>query len=99
MNLALFLRSFALVFLAELGDKTQLTTLGLASSAAGSSRPHLSIFLGSALALVCTSAVAALAGAWIAAHVNMRYVKLASALMFFVFGALMLREAIAGFRA
>jgi putative Ca2+/H+ antiporter (TMEM165/GDT1 family) len=95
MNLALLLRSFALVFLAELGDKTQLTTLGLASSSAGTARPHLSIFLGSALALVCTSAIAALAGAWISSHVDMRYVKLASALLFFVFGALMFREALA----
>lgn len=99
MNIALLLRSFALVFLAELGDKTQLTTLGLASSTQGTGHPQLSIFLGSALALVCTSAIAALFGAWISKHVPMQYVKLASAVLFFVFGAILLREAIAGFKA
>ena len=99
MNLALLLRSFALVFLAELGDKTQLTTLGLASSAQGDSHPQFSIFLGSALALVCTSAIAAVFGAWISKHVPMQYVKLASAVLFFVFGVLLLREALAEFKA
>ncbi len=99
MSIPLFLRAFALIFLAELGDKTQLTTLGLASTTQGGSHPQLAIFLGSALALVCTSAVAALFGAWISRHVPMQYVKLASAILFFVFGALLLREAIAAFKA
>jgi len=91
--LPLLLRAFGLVFLAELGDKTQLSTLGLAS-AAGRTTPHpqLAIFLGSALALVCTSALAAACGAWISAHVNLRYVKIASGALFLVFGALYLRE-------
>lgn len=92
--LQLFLKAFGLVFLAEMGDKTQLTTLGMASSANGSiSHPVLWIFCGSALALVCTSAIAALCGGWISAHVNLKYVKIASGLMFLVFGALYLREA------
>lgn len=91
----LLLKSFALVFVAEMGDKTQLSTLALASSAeAGAKHPQLAVFLGSALALVCTSAVAALCGAWIARHMNLRYVKIAAALLFFVFGAVYLREGI-----
>ena len=99
MDLLLLLRAFSLVFLAELGDKTQLTTLGLAASTRAGAHPQLSIFLGSALALVCTSAIAALFGSFIAAHVNMKYVKAASAILFFAFGALLLREAIAEFKA
>ena len=91
----LLLKSFALVFVAEMGDKTQLSTLALASSAeAGAKHPQLAVFLGSALALVCTSAVAALCGAWISRHVSLRYVKIAAALLFFVFGAVYLREGI-----
>lgn len=92
--LQLFLKAFGLVFLAEMGDKTQLTTLGMAASADKAvSHPALWIFLGSALALVCTSAIAALFGGWISQHINLKYVKIASGLMFLVFGALYLREA------
>lgn len=50
--------TFLAVFVAELGDKTQLATLSFASS--GQSR--LSVFIGSALALVATSAIAVVAG-------------------------------------
>ena len=92
---ALFLKAFGLIFLAEMGDKTQLSTLGLAASAGGgASHPRLAVFLGSALALVCTSAIAAGCGAWLSAHVNVRYLKLASGALFLVFGALYLREGI-----
>ena len=50
--------TFLAVFVAELGDKTQLATLSFASS--GQSR--LSVFIGSALALVATSAIAVMVG-------------------------------------
>ncbi len=58
----LLLTTFATIFLAELGDKTQLATLTL--SAATTSRR--SVFLGAALALVASSAVGVLAGAALA---------------------------------
>jgi putative Ca2+/H+ antiporter (TMEM165/GDT1 family) len=57
MNLRLFAQTFGLVFLAELGDKTQLATLSLAAGGA-----RWSVFLGAATALVATSAIAVLAG-------------------------------------
>ena len=92
--LHLFLKSFSLIFLAEMGDKTQLSTLGLAASAdAGTRHPLLAIFLGSALALICTSALAAIFGGWISAHIPPRAVKLAAGVMFLVFGVLCLCEA------
>lgn len=62
MDLRLFASTFALIFLAELGDKTQLATLTLAAS--GQSR--WLVFLGAASALVLTSAIAVLAGEGIA---------------------------------
>ncbi len=60
MDWKLFATAFVTVFVAELGDKTQLATFGLASSAGGG---RWMVFAGSALALVCTSLIAVLAGA------------------------------------
>ena len=54
----IFLTAFITVFLAELGDKTQLATLALASGG----RDRWLVFLGAALALVTTSALAVLVG-------------------------------------
>ena len=58
MDWKLLLSTFVSIFVAELGDKTQLATLSLA--AGGKSR--LAVFLGSALALCASSAIAVVAG-------------------------------------
>jgi putative Ca2+/H+ antiporter (TMEM165/GDT1 family) len=59
---AVLLSTFTTVFLAELGDKTQLATL-LLSAQSGS--PGL-VFLGAAFALICSSLVGVLVGQWLA---------------------------------
>ena len=59
---SIVITSFSTIFLAELGDKTQLATLILSAQ---SGRP-LIIFLGATLALISTSLLGVLIGRWIA---------------------------------
>ena len=59
---SILITSFSTIFLAELGDKTQLATLILSAQ---SGRP-LVIFLAAALALISTSLLGVLIGRWIA---------------------------------
>lgn len=69
MDLRLLLTVFGTIFLAELGDKTQLATL---LYAADGRNPRLTVFIGSAAALVATSAVGVLAGSLLAAYLSPR---------------------------
>lgn len=79
--MAELLKVFWLVFLAELGDKTQLVCL--ASSATG--KPFLS-FLGGSLALVLATAVACFLGGILGRFLPTCYVKLASGVSFIIIG-------------
>jgi len=58
---AVLVTTFTTVFLAELGDKTQLATLLLSAQ---SGEPWL-VFGGAALALICCSLVGVLVGRWL----------------------------------
>ena len=60
--ISILITSFSTIFLAELGDKTQLATLMLSAQ---SGKP-LIIFTGAALALISTSLLGVLIGQWIA---------------------------------
>ena len=60
--ISILITSFSTIFLAELGDKTQLATLLLSAQ---SGRP-LIIFIGAGLALISTSLLGVLIGRWIA---------------------------------
>tara|TARA_Y100000589_G_C27043493_1_gene584169 strand:- start:374 stop:697 length:324 start_codon:yes stop_codon:yes gene_type:complete len=65
---SIFITSFATIFLAELGDKTQLATLMLSAE---SGRP-LIVFIGSSFALLCSSIVGVLLGKWISTKITKR---------------------------
>jgi len=86
MDWQLFFSTFGLVFLAELGDKTQLATLSLA--AAGDSR--IAVFLGSAIALTLTSAIAVLVGAALASVVPPVWIHRIAGVGFLAMGAFIL---------
>jgi putative Ca2+/H+ antiporter (TMEM165/GDT1 family) len=83
MDWKTFATVFGTVFLAELGDKTQLATLLFASKAP--STPW-TIFFAAAGALVLTSAIGVAAGAALAANVNPKYLSYAAGVGFIVIG-------------
>ena len=64
--------AFASIFLAEMGDKTQLATVLLSAQ---SHHPVIT-FAGAASALVLTSLIGVWAGRWVADRVSPRVIKL-----------------------
>jgi putative Ca2+/H+ antiporter (TMEM165/GDT1 family) len=83
MDFKLFATVFSTIFVAELGDKTQLATLLYASNA---SHPKLTVFAASATALVLASGLGVVAGSVIADHVNPKAVRWAAGLGFIAVG-------------
>ena len=91
MDLRVFATTFGLVFLAELGDKTQLATLSLAAS----SGQRWLVFAAAALALVLSSLLTVLLGEFLRTRVDPLWIQRAAAALFLALGAWML---IASFR-
>jgi putative Ca2+/H+ antiporter (TMEM165/GDT1 family) len=86
MDFKVFFTAFAMIFLAELGDKTQLATLSFAAE----SRSTLAVFLGSAAALVLSSLVAVLVGAGLNRVIPANYVKTGAGVLFIALGVWMI---------
>ncbi len=61
-----FLSTFITIFLAELGDKTQMATLLLSAQ----SRSPVAVFLGAGLALISTSFLGVMLGQWLAKRIS-----------------------------
>jgi putative Ca2+/H+ antiporter (TMEM165/GDT1 family) len=83
MDLKLFVTVFSTVFVAELGDKTQLATLLYASDA---SHPKWTVFVASAAALIATSGIAVVAGSFVSEYVDPRIVRWVAGLGFVAVG-------------
>ena len=66
MVLSLIISTFLTVFIAELGDKTQLATLTIS----GTSNKPFAVFLGSSLALISSSVVGVLIGKWLSKKIS-----------------------------
>ena len=88
MDLSLLISTFLTVFLAELGDKTQLATVALSGT---SDRP-LAVFVGSSSALVLASLLGAMAGGSIANLIPTEWLQLAAAVGFLIIGSQLLRR-------
>ena len=64
--LSIFITTFTTIFIAELGDKTQIATLMLSAE---SGEPII-VFLGSSLALISSSVVGVLIGKWLSKQIS-----------------------------
>ena len=77
---------FISVGLAELGDKTQLAVLCLASK----TKKYVQLLLGVILAFAITDGLAILLGNFITAHIPILYIKIVSGAIFIIFGLITL---------
>jgi len=89
-NAKLFVSTFVLIFLAELGDKTQLAAM------AKSIEGRMTVFLAASLALVCSTLIAVLFGDALTRIIPERYIQMAAAILFIVFGGIMLFNVLSG---
>jgi len=85
MDWRLLLTTFGSVFLAELGDKTQLATLCFAAG----KNTLVPVFIGSSLALVTSTLIATLVGSAMVKVLPIRWIHLGAGLAFIVIGALL----------
>ena len=82
MDYKIMLTTFVMVFLAELGDKTQLATFCLSADCDS----NLSVFLGSSGALVLSSLIAVLLGAALSRVIPAVTIKFAAGGFFVIVG-------------
>jgi putative Ca2+/H+ antiporter (TMEM165/GDT1 family) len=88
MDWRVFLTTFGMIFLAEMGDKTQLAAMTMAAQ----SKKPWPVFIGSAVALTAVSGIGVLVGSVIGNYVPLIWVKRAAAVAFIVIGILILLE-------
>ncbi|KEF42700.1 MAG: hypothetical protein ER33_03945 [Cyanobium sp. CACIAM 14] len=88
--LTVFLTTATTVFLAELGDKTQLAALLLSAQ---SGQP-LTVFLGASLALICSSLVGVLLGRWLSTMMPPHQLERAAGLLMVALGLWLGRQAV-----
>jgi Ca2+/H+ antiporter, TMEM165/GDT1 family len=86
MDWKIFGTAFLTLFLAELGDKTQLAVITMTAN----TESKISVFVGACLALIAVTAIAVLAGGLIGQYVPTEWLQRIVAVAFIVIGVLML---------
>jgi putative Ca2+/H+ antiporter (TMEM165/GDT1 family) len=88
MDWKLIASTFGVIFLAELGDKTQLAAMTLSAS----SKQPVSVFIGATLALAAVSAVGVAVGAGLSEVIPMNVIRKVAAAAFVLIGIAMLLD-------
>lgn len=86
MDFKLFIITFVSIFLAELGDKTQLATVGFASAG----KSPATVFLGAICALILSSLLGVIVGANLQKILPIKTVHIISGVLFIVIGSLLI---------
>jgi putative Ca2+/H+ antiporter (TMEM165/GDT1 family) len=86
MDFRVLMTTFGIIFLAEMGDKTQLAAMTMAAQ----TKKPWAVFIGSSLALAAVSALGVMVGGVIGDYVPLEWVKRGAAVAFIVIGVLML---------
>ena len=90
MNWTVFLTIFVSVFIAELGDKTQLATMLFAADKEVS---RYTVFFAASAALIVASAIGVLAGSLLAEYINAKYLHYVAGIGFIGIGIFTLYNA------
>lgn len=86
MDWKVMLSTFGLIFFAELGDKTQLTTMTLSAQSDSS----FSVFIGAALALSLSALLGVVFGEAVTKVIPTQYIHIGAGVMFVVMGFLLI---------
>lgn len=86
MDWRVMLTTFGIIFLAEMGDKTQLAAMTMAAE---KKRPW-EVFIGASLALMAVSAVGILVGAMLGHYLPLEWIKRVAGVAFILIGVLVL---------
>lgn len=88
MNWKLLVSTFGLLFLAELGDKTQLSVISLTTKY----RTPWEVFVGASLAMATVTLLSVVFGEALIQIIPVAYLRKGSALLFILIGVLMFFE-------
>lgn len=86
MDWRVILTTFGMIFLAEIGDKTQLAAMTMAAQ----TRSPWAVLIGASLALVCVSAIGVAVGGALGQYLPLVWIKRVAACAFIAVGVLML---------
>ncbi|CDN11423.1 protein of unknown function UPF0016 [Richelia intracellularis] len=84
--------TFLTIFLAEIGDKTQLSTLLISAE---SHKPWM-VFCGSAMALLTTSLLGVLVGSWMASKLSPKTINMAAGGMLLLISLMLICDVFIG---
>jgi putative Ca2+/H+ antiporter (TMEM165/GDT1 family) len=86
MDWRLMLTTFGVIFLAEMGDKTQIAAMTLAAQ---KKRPW-EVFIAASLALAAVSAIGVVAGTLLSNYLPLEWIKRGAGVIFIIIGVLVL---------